>query len=188
MPANTQPESDPTTQLSEAEPLRAFDFRAHLQRQARPVEGELRGAARDRVAQLEGLLLTLWGDPEDCEDCGDLEDRPCALHASEEVWRVGFGVPQHDACPGEGCCVCIDAMTRLRERLKRRAEGEPRRVAGAPRQPARRRRRSPDVPLTDYDVVWSGAMSRAGKVLTDPLGLGSSLGHGPSFAITGLRS
>ena len=35
----------------------------------------------EAVRQREATLATLYGDPEDCEDCAVIESRPCRIHA-----------------------------------------------------------------------------------------------------------
>ena len=34
------------------------------------------------------VLRDLFGDPENCEDCADIETRPCQVHASKDVQDI----------------------------------------------------------------------------------------------------
>jgi len=52
----------------------------------------LKDAALSRLQGQErtdwrSIVLALWGDPEDCADCLDLSERPCAVHANIEIGR-----------------------------------------------------------------------------------------------------
>ena len=37
----------------------------------------------EAVRQREAKFATLYGDPEDCEDCAVIESRPCRVHAED---------------------------------------------------------------------------------------------------------
>ena len=55
------------------------------------------GAAED----WRQIVLALWGDPEDCADCLDLSERPCAVHANIELGRKLAESPRPPAPPRE---------------------------------------------------------------------------------------
>ncbi len=38
---------------------------------------------REQFIALYRAALALYGDPEDCDDCADLNDRPCRIHSPE---------------------------------------------------------------------------------------------------------
>jgi hypothetical protein len=46
-----------------------------------------RESGETRTPDWRQVVLSLWGDPEDCADCLDLSERPCAVHANIELGR-----------------------------------------------------------------------------------------------------
>jgi len=58
----------------------------------------------DFRSELRALVYACYavnGDPEDCDDCGDLEDRPCKLHSD-----VAFYQAVLQAERALGSCLC----------------------------------------------------------------------------------